>query len=422
MELHLRRLALIMLLSTPAAATTLWSEGANELGSHGYLRAGAGTSAGDQLACFKTPGAGAKYRLGNECEEYGKASLYYRRQTDKDGPYLHLEWMPEFKGDYGERVRYTKNVQSYVEFGNLFGGPMDLWIGRRYNYRRDIHINDYFYMNLWGDGLGLRDIPVGPARLAYTYLQDDQVPTLAGALEPVRQHSHDFSLYGWQSNPGGNLMLDLRLARIDGRSVAADGTAVTGADGWALALQHQQQGVLGGVNNVVLQFGRGAARAAWSAPTEGAAALGQLTTALRADALEQAETWRLVDFHLVDKAGWAMMSALVLEHKDHRDFDGTEQTWLSLGARPMWFLDEHWRVTAELGLDRVMGEPRTGSLFKQTLALEWAPKRGFYARPAWRAFVSHAGWSDSLRGLVASPAFADASEGWGAGVQVETWW
>ncbi|MFA5083340.1 MAG: carbohydrate porin [Hydrogenophilaceae bacterium] len=418
-------LALFILVCVPARATTIWSDGENELGSHGYLRAGTGVSGGDDQVCFKVPGAGAKYRLGNECETYGKVSAYYRHQSAKDGPYLHLEFMPEFNGSYGEAVEYTRNVQSYAEFGNLFGSPVDVWIGRRYNYRRDIHINDYFYMNLWGDGLGVRDIPVGPARLAYTYMQDARMPTLAGLDGgEVKQRSHDLSLYGWETNPGGSLMLDLRLARIEGRTLSAGGApvALAGADGWAVSVQHQQKAVLGGVNTVAVQYGRGAARAAWSAAMEGAATLGQLTSAARADDLAAARTWRLVDFHLLDGDRWAMMSALVVEHKDHGRFDGTDQTWLSLGARPMVFLDEHWRVTAELGLDRVMGEPRTGSLFKQTLAVEWASKRGFHARPAWRAYVTHAGWSDSLRGLVGTPEYADASAGWGAGVQVEAWW
>jgi maltoporin len=419
-------LTVSLLAAAPAQATTLLSDGVNELGSHGYLRAGAGLSGGDDQVCFKAPGAGAKYRLGNECEVYGKVSAYFRHQERAEGPYLHLEFMPEFNGNYGEAVEFTRNIQSFAEFGNLFGSPVDVWVGRRYNFRRDIHINDYFYMNLWGDGLGVRDLPVGPVKLAYTYMRDAQVPAVAGLDAPVEvmQHSHDISLYGWAPNPGGSVMLDLRLAGIDGKTLAAGGVqvAVAGADGWALSLQHRQEAVLGGVNTFAIQYGRGAARSAWSAPMENATALGRLAGAAGAAGLEAAETWRLVDFHLLDAERWAMMTAMVVEHKDHRGFDGTDQTWLSLGLRPMYFLDPHWRLVAELGLDRVMGEPRTGSLLKQTLAVEWAPKRAFMARPAWRAYVTRAGWSDSMRGLVGRPEYADATHGWGAGVQVEAWW
>src|SRR5262249_34864018 len=41
---------------------------------HGYFRAGYGlNSVGGQQVAFQAPGAGAKYRLGNEAETYGEA-------------------------------------------------------------------------------------------------------------------------------------------------------------------------------------------------------------------------------------------------------------------------------------------------------------------------------------------------------------
>lgn len=42
----------------------------------GYLRSGVGTSvnSGSQ-SCFQLPGAQTKYRLGNECEQYGELEL-----------------------------------------------------------------------------------------------------------------------------------------------------------------------------------------------------------------------------------------------------------------------------------------------------------------------------------------------------------
>src|SRR5262249_59866261 len=40
---------------------------------HGYFRSGYGqNSAGGQQVAFQAPGAGAKYRLGNEAETYGE--------------------------------------------------------------------------------------------------------------------------------------------------------------------------------------------------------------------------------------------------------------------------------------------------------------------------------------------------------------
>ena len=43
---------------------------------HGYIRAGSDTSTeGGEMAAFQLPGAGSKYRLGNEAEDYGEFSL-----------------------------------------------------------------------------------------------------------------------------------------------------------------------------------------------------------------------------------------------------------------------------------------------------------------------------------------------------------
>jgi maltoporin len=42
----------------------------------GYLRSGVGTSVNSSSqSCFQLPGAQTKYRLGNECEQYGELEL-----------------------------------------------------------------------------------------------------------------------------------------------------------------------------------------------------------------------------------------------------------------------------------------------------------------------------------------------------------
>ena len=391
-----------------------------ELGSHGYWRIGGGKSDGNTQVCFKAPGAGAKYRLGNECETYGKTSIFYRHQPEKEGAYLLTEVMPEFKGAYSENVKFIRNVQAYGEIGNIASTPIDVWIGRRYNQRRDIHINDFFYMNLWGEGLGVRDIPLGAARLAVTYTEDRQVPTGVTGAGGVVQRNLDFSLYEVQTNPGGKIMADLRHARILSEHFGA--TQIHGVEGWALSLQHRQEGVLGGTNTTAIQYGRGAGRAAWSSNAESASSIGMLTTAARADGLEDAKTWRLLDFHVFDSERWAMMTSGLIERKNSQGFDGTGQTWASLGARPIFFLNERWRLVGELGYDRVNGRLSHGWLLKQTLAIEWAPKRSFLSRPAFRGYLTHANWSDSYRGQVGTPAFAQDTQGWSTGVQMEAWW
>ena len=411
-------------------AALLWSDGTADIGSTGYLRAGVGESAGHTQSCFQAPGAGAKYRLGNECEVYGRASLYYRHRLHEgnSAPYLHAEAQPEFNGPYGDAIEYKTLAQAYVEIGNLGGTQAKAWVGRRYYKRRDVHINDYFYMNLKGDGFGVRDIPIGPGDLAYTFLRQANTPTGLGLAWPdeVATHNHEFGLHNVAANPGGTLMFDVRLSEIQGETFSTDGgmTNLHPARGWAATAQHGQRGVLGGSNIVALQYGRGAARNAWTSPAENAAALGRLTSAERASGLEAAHTWRLVEQHLHDGDRWAMQSAFIWERRDSLQFDGADQTWISLGARPMYYLDDHWRLLGEAGYDKVSNRATgtDGHLWKITAAIEWAPRRGFLSRPALRAYVTRAAWSESFRGQVGGSEFADATSGWNAGLQLEAWW
>ena len=82
-------------------ALTLWDDHNHEIGTKGYVRAGAGISDGHTQVCFKAPGAGAKYRLGNECDVYGKAGVYYQyKENEEQNPFfVRYEYTPEFSGD-----------------------------------------------------------------------------------------------------------------------------------------------------------------------------------------------------------------------------------------------------------------------------------------------------------------------------------
>ncbi len=413
-----------------AQAAVLWDDGAHEIGTNGYLRAGGGVSGGETQLCFKAPNAGAKYRLGNECETYIRPGLYYqhRLREGQGAPYVRAEVMPEFNQAYSDTMEYKAMAQAYVEVGNLAGTPAKVWGGRRYYKRRDVHINDYFYMNLKGDGVGVRDLPLGFGDLALTYLQMRDTPLNDGIAWPdqVTTRNYEIGLYNVRANPGGRLMFDLRRAEIQGASFTGSGGPITihGARGWAVTGEHRQADFLGGKNTLALQYGLGAGRNAWTAPAESGADLGKLTSADRAVDLEAARTWRLVEQHLYDGSRWAMQSAFIWEKREHARFDGADRSWISLGTRPMWYLDDHWRLVGEAGYDRVINHSaaNSGHLWKFTAALEWAPLLGFLSRPAVRAYVTQASWSDSLRGQVGAPLFSVDTRGWNAGLQVETWW
>ena len=53
--------------------------------------------------------------------------------------------------------------QAFIEGGNVFQSIPDIriWAGQRYYQRMDIHINDFYYLDMSGYGAGIQDVPLG---------------------------------------------------------------------------------------------------------------------------------------------------------------------------------------------------------------------------------------------------------------------
>ena len=94
-------------------STLLLIPAANALETTGYFRTGLGDSSGsDSMRCFKLQGAQSKYRLGNECEQYGELALKQNVFNLDDGSAIGVYGMgsffnkydrtPTFNGDNGE--------------------------------------------------------------------------------------------------------------------------------------------------------------------------------------------------------------------------------------------------------------------------------------------------------------------------------
>jgi len=148
-----------------------------------YFRAGiGGADGGGTQQCFRLPGAGAKYRLGNECEQWLEFYLRDDLASFADGSILTAEGMAVFYNPYGRKVTFssdsdggTRLAQAYLSWRNLpwlNGGA--IWAGRRFYYKQaDIHINDFFYRNMAGLGVGVEDIGIGPLKLTYFFSRKD---------------------------------------------------------------------------------------------------------------------------------------------------------------------------------------------------------------------------------------------------------
>lgn len=141
-------------------------------------------------------------------------------------------------------------------------------------------------------------------------------------------------------------------------------------------------------------------------------------------AIDEAQTWRFINYNDFANDRWGLMSNFVYETRDEEAFSATKQTWLSIGVRPYWFFHQNGRLVAELGIDHIDDKINDTAyqLRKTTLALEAALDKGIWKRPVLRLYYTHAEWSDNAKGLIGGDYYADQTHGDNLGVQVEYWW
>ncbi|MBZ8140877.1 maltoporin [Rubrivivax gelatinosus] len=401
-RLHTRLLPL-----AAAAAAALFSTGASALEFHGYLRSGSGvTSGGGDQTCFSLPGAYTKYRLGNECETYGEAQLDQNLYDGKDGVKFDYHLMFAYKGEYSSQQDYESlndDNRDWALRQNWIGvkglpmlGGASVWAGKRYYKREDVHITDFYYHDTSGYGAGIEDIKFGPGNFSYALLRNTD-----GDRGMTR---HDFRYEGVSLGAAGSLDFSVEINRADSTNGAS------AENGGFVQVQHMIP-MLGGFNKFAVQYGKGSASNM---------SLGYPDYTADGDH----KTWRIVDFGVVEFAP-AFSGMYTFVYQDQKD----NYKWTSLGVRPVWHLNDYFKLQAELGYDRV--KPDNGdtmNLTKLTIAPTLVAGRGFWARPELRLYVTHAKWNDAARdqwGGVAGGAtgrFGSDTSGTTYGFQVEAWW
>ncbi|MGJ3231990.1 MAG: carbohydrate porin [Oceanicaulis sp.] len=403
------------------------------LGTEGYLRAGVGTGLDEDTEgqpCFQAPGARANYRLGNECEHYAEIGLYAELGGgEEDAPALRLTWKPVLFGANDDlSVDYVDDAELFVEARNLpLPGPFegaDIWAGERFYDRYDVHMNDFYFYDLSGKGVGIEDIRANTGTIDLALLRSaSPVSDPQGDLieDDVVQYTADAR---WRGLPlfGGELLAGLAWAWAE-----ADDPALDERTGLQLAavLKHAElMGSEGSFNQLSLQYGRGLESGFDTDGFDGAVPSSfRRRLALSQD--DTSESWLLTNQTVLNfDSPWAMQVSGLVENRTGTDFDGRgEVVWASLGARPIYHLTEHWAVMGEAGVDHVTNSTGPdGELVKTTAALAWRQGRAYFDRPSFRVFVTGAWWSDSFAGAVGGPAYAGDTSAVSAGVQLETFW
>ena len=386
---------------------------------HGYMRSGQGlNSSGGQMVAFQAPGAPAKYRLGNEAETYAEmifVNNWINPSRDPEKAWMKTELLVE--GNTTQSQTYASNDQfrlreAYIQVGNVLASnpSAQFWAGERYYRRLNIDINDFYILDTSGYGGGVENLNVKIGQMSVAYLggADDSLVTNNGTYA---KSVLDVRLYGVKT-PVGQLGVWYDYSYSKGGTLAG-GTSVPSAGGWAVGIGHTRQEWLGGYNRISLQYGVGNAA--------------NFSTGIDEPTvyLPNAHTFRFTDSAVIQpNSKFAIQPVFIYQSQANGNpADGTN-TWVSLGARPVWFFTDHISLAFEAGFDHTSNGLGLydGWLRKFTIAPQIGSGRKFFSRPVLRAFVTYANWSEGLKGFVGGPAFKNATAGWNFGVQGETWW
>jgi maltoporin len=401
----------------PALLALAYCFPASAVDVQNYLRANAAVnSEGGGQTCFGLAGAGAKYRLGNECGVYGEMMLGQRLVEGDAGEqvkaYAMLNLANEAASSNAKRPEGGWNIglpQAYLAIERVSGlGDAALWIGRRYYKREGVNANDFLYWNPSGMGVGIENVPLGPMRFSYAYLHDDQ-QTMPIMRVGDTANRHDFQLRGVPVNPGGTLELGLALIRSDGEPGHHGGSTLT--------VQHRQHILSGaGANRLALQWGTGAG-------TDNGAT-GDIGNGSDVHRLRVVESWTA---QVTRRFGGELVGVW---QRDTAHDAAKAKTWASAGGRMSYGLTDHVKLLADVGHDRVAprnGDVRRLTKFTGAVALTSAP--GYFDRPELRLFFTHAHWNEAARAaartndpLAANGMFGSTLSGYTVGLTFENCW
>ena len=469
LALMMNKWAVVSLASLSACALAV---DGMDIDFHGYARSGIGRSCpGGNQQCFKAAGAPAKYRLGNECETYSElklgAMLY-----DEDDVQFYLDSNLAYSIPQASDWEATSPAlrEMNIKATNIFKDSLpgaSLWAGKRFYQRHDVHINDWYYWDVSGPGVGLEDINLGFSKLHIAWLRN----------EPDVAYAYDAESNSYQTAKITTDIIDLRLNNISiaenlslelgldyGKASAPDKFYIDDPsddsepqkdffdrDGLMFTAQLTLGNFLNGYNKMFVQY----ATDAMTGPGVGSSGKTNQTS----DWFKGSKMMRIADHGVVSFTdhlelmyiiGWTQLEYDSAAMTNYGLPD--KRTWVTAGIRPIWKWTELTSTALELGWDKVNNgvyqydsttETTTSSdsqLVKLTLAQQFHPRFGAWVRPIIRVFATYANWDEvptgvcktgiscSAQGLENSTAdeigktFGNDANGWTFGAQMEVWW
>ena len=393
---------------------------------HGYFRSGyALNSEGGQQVAFQAPGAGAKYRLGNEAETYGEfifVNNWLNPDHNSDRAWFKTEVMFEANttdsASYANFNNGTGNDQfrlreAFVRGGNVFESQPDakFWVGERYYRRQHIEINDFYPLDMSGYGAGFEDLNLGFGKLAVGYLAGAR-PDIQTANGNYAKSSVDVRFYDVKG-PGGTFAGWFDFATSKGGTTPT-GDVIPTSNGYAFGIRHQRLEWHGGFHALGVQYGTGPA-------SNFSTSIDDPTRFINSTA-----RFLLTEQVLLQPNDrFAVMPIFIYQRTKDGNPTHPWQQWVSFGARPEVFFTKYLSLAFEGGFDHTHSQVAPlydGWLRKFTIAPQIGAGQKFFSRPVLRAYLTYGNWSDGLRGFVGGVPFQNRTDGFTYGVQAETWW
>ena len=434
-----------------AVALALSSVAASAVDFHGYFRAGAQASTqGGEVYCLGNGNIGHKVgRLGDECDTYAELTLnqeVYNKANNKWTVntlvgYGTAEGNRDLQGDSWQGVGGTGpwNGQR-LSIRELWTGYQtdagyQIWAGKRYYQRKDIHLLDLYYLNDSGYGAGIEGIDVGMGNLAFAvtkWVND-------GSSDYNRNvYKLDARWNGIPVGPLGNLdasvIYALPFISEQQEANAAGNARANRANSGALVTLDLNTAVnsdsVNLMNHFVVQYG-----------TNGFGYIGQNGNHAGDNYTPDLDDTgvRVIDWGTLDAGNFGLGYSLIWAHVDNGDdHKAAGATWTtersgwiySIVLRPEYKWTEFTRTTLELGYSSQktngwMAPGEDPDVYKVTLAQQFTPGKGFWTRPAIRFYVSYIGGDEFANGW--DVGYKNKNKDGDeyqitVGTQVEAWW
>lgn len=403
---------------------------------HGYLRAGFTTNKNGSSADnspIKVPHSDGFYRLGGSESNYTAWNLSKGFTSDSGAwarayiGYVYEDrdarrWAFDSQGDANFMDK------AYVEMGNIDIAPEAIFWGGRVHYGYDIHMLDLKIYEIRSPGVGVKKLDVGAGKLdlfvvaheadndiEYTSSDGTNIEYSDGAIPEIITVGGEYKIDNWwftASIQSNSTPVTFQVTdTFDTKHTSA--AAETGFSVMAHYTQKNFFGLVEGRTRYAVQYAQGTS----------AAVLGRIGDTNLSN--QDGQNYRFSIDALAKFENWELNTVFLAQHKKDQLFDGHENTWYSIGARPAYYVTENFAMQFEVGYnwsDYSNGiEEVSGGLATFTIAPTLKLKPMMSVRPEIRLFATFAKTNGDYNVGNIGGYNTDDDNAFTFGAQVEAW-